>query len=561
MKERVIGIIQKNRRLLTFVLLTAMGVVYYLPALLKKGILTFPYADTIFHLSRVIGMRNVWTSPVSFLNFGHYGGMINVFYPWLTLYPMFLLYRITGSYVLAYKTFCLLLTVLTLFLSMSVMYRISADRFGAVIFAVLYTYSLYRFDNIFHREAAGEFIAITFLPVVLLGLYYVFFDDFSRWKFLAAGMTLLAYTHNLTLFLSAVVTGLLFILSFPFGDHKKERFAALVKAALTALVLSLASLLPMLEIVRTNILNIPGGSGKLLGASAFDLKTIVIDAFSNRPASRGIGLLGILAILVLSLYYLTCLFSKKKPDGSKAVHCFFASGVILFFAVTSLLPWERIGDATFLSGIQFIWRLNAWVTILPFAVLAFYLPRWFRSLPVRLIVLGVTCCAAVLLHYGAFMTLRGLDSSYLRDADFANGDAVSYDYSPLLSKQHRDNTGEEIIGVLVDGETVPAEISISADGSIYTAEVTAPSSTGAMVRADLPVFRYHQQDCTVNGEPAETALTERGGTGVWIPSGRSSVITVSYGYTKPAWLSRALSCAALVLFVFSCAKKNRGKQG
>ncbi|BDP59641.1 hypothetical protein EfmJHP38_05790 [Enterococcus faecium] len=59
--------------------------------------------DTYFHLSRIIGLDNVWSSPVNFNNFDHHGTMMNIFYPWLTLYPAFLFYKMMGNLVLSYN--------------------------------------------------------------------------------------------------------------------------------------------------------------------------------------------------------------------------------------------------------------------------------------------------------------------------------------------------------------------------------------------------------------------------------------------------------------------------
>ena len=92
-----------QKRAAVYAVLLIMGVLYYLPHLIITGIPHYPYEDGVFHLSRIIGMRNVWSSPVSFLNFHHNGLMVNLCYPWLTIYPAYLLYKIFGSYIAAYK--------------------------------------------------------------------------------------------------------------------------------------------------------------------------------------------------------------------------------------------------------------------------------------------------------------------------------------------------------------------------------------------------------------------------------------------------------------------------
>ena len=539
-------------RTVCFIVLTVMGVLYHLPALRMQGIPQFPNEDTLFHLSRALGFRNVWASPVSFLNFGHHGGMANIFYPWLTLYPLYLMIQVCGSCVLGYKLFGLLLTLATLYLSAWAMFRISGNRFSAVLFALLYSYSAYRFDDLFFRGHMGESICLTVLPLVLLGIYEVFFGDPHDWRLLAVGMALLAYSHNISLLIASLMTGFLFLLSFWFWDDKRKRFMALCKAAVTAVLLSLASLIPILEMTRTNTaLNIPGGSGKILGETAFDLKTIVSDALRNRPNARGIGLFGILALIFLVLFCAVRLARKEKLTANKGIACFSLGGGLLFFAVSSILPWEQLGDRTILFWIQYVWRMNAWVALLLLAAFSCYLAEWVCAPRARIAVLAAVCVMAVFLHYSAFLALRQMDPVRLTEDFIASGDAVAYDYAPMAAKEYRSATGHEQEGILIDGREVPAEVSISRDGGVYTAVVDVPGSGEAPVSLDLPVFHYSQQECTLNGTRAESFMTNRGGTGLMVLPGQRCEVNIFYHYTPLARCAWVFSCAVLVLTVLS----------
>lgn len=78
---------------------------YVIPLFMSMGIYHSVNQDTYFHLSRIIGLDNVWSSPVNFNNFDHHGTMMNIFYPWLTLYPAFLFYKMMGNLVLSYNIY------------------------------------------------------------------------------------------------------------------------------------------------------------------------------------------------------------------------------------------------------------------------------------------------------------------------------------------------------------------------------------------------------------------------------------------------------------------------
>ena len=83
-----------------------MALIFCLPLLRFKS---FPFIlcqDTAFHLTRLAGLANVWTSPVHFTVYKMNGLMLNPFYPWQTLYPAFVLGKILGSIGKGFWTYC-----------------------------------------------------------------------------------------------------------------------------------------------------------------------------------------------------------------------------------------------------------------------------------------------------------------------------------------------------------------------------------------------------------------------------------------------------------------------
>ena len=51
------------------------------------------------------------------------------------------------------------------------MKQIKNNRYISLLFSIIYTFSAYRaIDDIFHRASLGEAVALTFLPLILLGV-------------------------------------------------------------------------------------------------------------------------------------------------------------------------------------------------------------------------------------------------------------------------------------------------------------------------------------------------------------------------------------------------------
>ncbi len=158
--------------------------------------------DSEFHMARVLGLSNVFQSPVNFNAFGHQGNIMNIMYPWQTLYPAYLLYRITGNFTASMYIFYYLLTLATLFISFYTMNAIRREYFSSIIFALVYTFSSYRLTNLVFRSALGEYVAMTFLPLVLLGCYKILCDDYEKYYILSIGMCLIAWSHLLSVAMS-----------------------------------------------------------------------------------------------------------------------------------------------------------------------------------------------------------------------------------------------------------------------------------------------------------------------------------------------------------------------
>ena len=549
-------ILQKNKGVLIGVVLFLLGCLYYLPRFLMDGIPHYLNEDTYMHLNRMVGLRNVWESPVSFLNFAHNGPAVNIFYPWLPMYPMYVFSWMTGSYVTAYKLYYLMLTLVTLYLGYYAMKKISGNSFSAFLFSVMYTFSAYRFTNVFRRAHLGESICMTAMPLVLLGLYHIAFGNKKQWAPLAIGMAVIAYSHNIFLLIASLTIGIFTLISLRVWAERKERFISLCKAAAAAIVFSLGSFVPMVQYMLSNRLYTPGGSGQGLEDSAFGLKEIIEKSFRNEPVSYAVGFLVLAALLWLILFYFSRIFKKPGFERNRAADCFALTGMVIFFAATSLLPWKLIGDYTPLFFIQFVWRLNAQSTIYILAAFCLYLPLTFRSSRGKGTLTCIIIITACILHGSAILTLHKEENTRILEKDIASGDAITFDYAPIEAKEYRSIHGYTMDNVFINGAPYPAEITFSEDGTVYTAFIDAPGSGTEKLTADIPVFRYNTQICLVNGVKTETFLSERGTTLVELLPGEKNEISIFYKHTTLTYISWIFSLCALLL-IYPLWKKKK----
>ena len=541
---------------LTAISFVILGTAYCLPMFASEGI---PFCDdTSFHLGRLVGMSNVWTSPVNFDSFGHNGLMVNLFYPWLTMYPMWILCKAFGSYVIGYKMYYTALTIATLFIAFYSMRGISKSSFGAYVFSLLYTFSSYRFADVYNRAALGEAIALTFLPIILLGIYRLAFEKQIRWHELAIGMTLVAYTHILSLLMSAVFTGILFLIGLITRGERMQRIVAMLKAAGLSIALSAAMIVPMMEQYIRNDLYTPSGSGEVMAKSADSLATIIKYSVESNPVGRGLGLTTLVAFALSLLMIAVGIATGKKQEEPKRIFavCLLMTGLTIAICATSILPWMRIGDNTPLSTIQFVWRLNAYTTLAFTASFSLLVSGTMKSgqRNAIIVVLALTVMLSGFQFYTMFVQNgRIISKDRIMEDDIANWPSGNVDYTPYQTHDYKELHGNTMEFIYINGSKVEKTPVTDLKGTYYRQDIGAADEDRTV---DIPVFKFSGESVLLNGAPTETAISDRGTTLIQVPASEKAVIEISYKYTHLALISRVFSIIVLLASIYFGVLKN-----
>ena len=101
---------------------------------------------------------------------------------------------------------------------------------------MLYTLSCYRLVCVYTRAAVGEFTAMAFFPLVLLGLYGIYTKDkprFADWLPMSLGMAAMVQSHLLSCELTALLLAVFCLLHLR-DALSPTRLLAWLKAALLA---------------------------------------------------------------------------------------------------------------------------------------------------------------------------------------------------------------------------------------------------------------------------------------------------------------------------------------
>ncbi|KRM96908.1 hypothetical protein FC19_GL000435 [Liquorilactobacillus aquaticus DSM 21051] len=558
---------------LVFVLLSLIMVSVFV---LSKKI--YGGGDLVFHINRIDELANALKNNnniidlFSFATFNNIGNAVQQCYPNFTLIPFAIFKLLFSSPIIAYYAGIVFYSYITFAIAYYSCLKMDSGARQAFIFAVLYAFSHYRLINIFRRFAMGEWIAMSFIPLALVGAYLILFRSQSRWYLLSIGLTLIIYSHVLSLLL---VVGLIIIMAVCAllfrSDHIVKRFALLIGASFLSLILGSVEMYQIFMYVHGGNLYLPAGQATL-SSSALPVKSLLANAFSNEIASYT----GLEAIIT---FILVLLFWRKLSYVSKSAS--FLSVLFLILS-TTIIPWNLLAT-TPLETIQFPWRfLTLFSVLLAFAgaeVLENLLNMITHHYLEKLTFIGVIASTVAL---GVYPLYRWQESARqnTQAATAVNYDSVwpgshifnksSYkmmshnstsfiyvDYWPTASVKNRDSINKK--EVLLNGHQSGTISFLSYKDNI--ASFSFKANKGDAVY-DLPVLFYGKRyKITVNGKATAYSKSQRSTIQVVLRKGLNKIEVKRLTSKKllAFEIISLLSWIILIVYVFKDRAKRKNE--
>lgn len=318
--------------------------------------------DLCYHLARMEGIKDGILDgqvPVIIMPDALQGnGYLNAMYPYFFLYIGAFLRICRVSIALSYKVLIFLANLGSALCAYYAFRSVSKSRRCVMLAVVLYTLMPYRFTNIFSRGDLGETLALTFWPLVIVGMYHVLLGERKKWYYLAIGFSGVLQSHILS---ATFVLGFCIVscLVFLADVWKEKRYLEICKAAAVTILLNLWFLVPFLyyyfkEELGTEILRWSGYFEQSINPSNF---TQTISLYDKKYFTLGLPLLGCVGIGVL---YLVCEKKENKTRLDRYLVYLFVMGCILAYMTTGYFPSLEMRKSEFLNSImtmlQFPWR-------------------------------------------------------------------------------------------------------------------------------------------------------------------------------------------------------------
>lgn len=383
-----------TQRKKVFLVLTGLIFIASLPVLTN---FLFDGHDLSFHLKRIAILAEeikYGQIPVRMMTTAtnNYGYPLPIFYCDFFLYIVAMFYNCMVPLQNCYHLYIILINAATTVIAYYCFYRITRQRKMSLLCTALYVLCSSRLNHLTVRAAVGEYTAMVFLPLILLGMYEIYCSEkpcIKEWFPLFAGMSGVLMSHVLTTEL-ILFDLILLCMMLPFKMFRRNRLKAIMKAAGMCSLLCMWFVVPFIDYylnhsikIQDTIINIQERGIYLIQLLGVFLTGSGWSNYMNSmkgamPLTIGFSLtVGIVAVLVCFINR-----SKWKIQQEKYVsiwYVFFIIAAINIVMSLQYFPWTMIQMhlrsineklEAFVCTIQFPWRwLTSASVLLVFCVL------------------------------------------------------------------------------------------------------------------------------------------------------------------------------------------------
>ena len=477
--------------------------------------------------------------------FQHTGVGNFLFYPNVFLYPWAAL-RLFFKPVTAFYCWYGLIMLMTFIIAYFSMKAFSKRRIAAMVFSLSYTLGSYHLC--LSTAVFGEFIAASFLPLAFWAFYEVLFRDNSKWPWLGIGMSLIIYSHVLSVFITSEIMFAIFIMKLIFDKVSKKRFLSLSKAVGISVLLTLFITIPYLtDFIGKNVTSAQPGI-----IIVNTLMNVLETSFNNSVSTSGIGLVLILTAVFGSIWIL--------KSHSKTLTAIYVLGISLIIVSTGSFPWNVLSD-TPLGMIQLTFRYLSYASmflsvILGLSVNDLYESETFDTTFKRGMVPVLTICIFMLsyvgFHHDSLNALKNSQSQFLKNTDtfnqlpgrtFVNNSNYDYllnypveygelDYYPKKARRSTGNVSYNETNLsIINNIAVVGRKKIHVSPLCESNKMIYKLHTRKQADVDLPALRYKGSYAELNGKRTTLINSARGTIKVRTKKGINT-ITVGYSPSK-----------------------------
>ena len=562
---------------LVIIIIMLLSVLVSTIFIFDKGL--YEAVDTKYHMSRIIGIVNSWKAgnipAYIHLDDTGYGYAMGFFYSNLFMIFPCIIYMISNDIFLAYKLLLILCSLFTAISMYVCVKKITRSKYAATISTILYTTCGYRIITMVAKAFVGELLSFIFIPIIILGLYELIFNNEKKWWIFALGFIGILNSNLVMTEIMIAISAIIVLCNIKTILKNRTRLTGFIKATIFTLLICSAFWMPLIEqlckssFVMTEKMSIYKPTRWLLDFCDMFWGTIQYE--NNLAAAYGLGII----FIVILLFRLKI---KENDKILKFCDISILTGLILLLCMTYFFPWKYV--ETLGEMIQFPSRMEVPVAAF-FSVACGIICNYFtkgklkirKSVIIGIViwqtVFGVVCLKSCI---NALIDAHGAESkqeiNVTNDFEYDICDGIylpskgNYIYAILENRKAKYYENDDYIkneyDMIDDLENVKYEYK-KADLKI---DVNYENNTGQNTYIELPMYYYYGYVAeSVND--GSTYKIEQGDNGlikIYLNKEKDS-IKVYYKLTNIQKISIIISLITLIWLIYFIIKRLKNKGG
>lgn len=533
--------------------------------------------DVEFHLGRIRGMYYclrdrslpMWVNPYQGKGYGY---VSPIMYPQLFLWIPALLMTAGVSLLNAYKLLLLSMNLFTVLASYFAFRRVFRNKMIGLLAGMAYSMSIYRMEVLYTRGALGEALALTFLPILILGIYEVLFGNYRRWILLALGASAVISSHVLSIYLYAVFAGLFVLASFRVMKQHEfgKRIGAMVAAGGMTLLMSAYFLVPFLSYYGENF---AASSAENMSSVMQEHGVYFSQMFATFAEEAGGSLargttkgempltVGGLVLAAIILTWLL-LFDRNMETSFSydrnrryLVLVVWMETVLGLLAASWLFPWRviaRIPVLNRLNSMQFPWRLLSIAVLGGAILLGVCVKEAIRKYPTfrkRIILVTMIFISLSSMYY--------LDSLHNMNTIYNKTNSDMQGWTDALYLYSSEDAGVWEKGIIVESSLPGTKIiGYSHRGQEAAFSYQLPQEGDGAVLT-MPIYAYPGYHARVDGTEVSVNRGEDGRLQLQVSAPKGEVKV----YFRAPWAWNASCVVSLLAFVAAVLLDRKNSRG
>ncbi len=501
--------------------------------------------DAVFHFANLMGFISNFEifniSKIVDVVANGFGYGTGIFYPPLAHHAIVYIYEILNIFNLNIFAAVKLGYFLSFLLSGIFMYIFVKETFNnknaALLSAIFYMFFPYHVLDIFFRDAMSESFIFIFIPLIFLGIHYLFNDD--KKKFLLCFV--IGYTGAILSHLVLSIYLTFFVILFLLFNFKKVFTKKNILNFCIAALLILIFVSPFIVPLAQHMLKgdyMVFYPNHMFNKWSVDSTAVTLKTITEIPESGNyIASYIYFTVDFVALFCFICvLVNFKKIKEKRVVLSFIILTFICAFMLSPLFPWDKM--PSFLLNIQFVWRI--------FTFLAF-----FMCVVAGLVILQFKNNQKIIITLLAFLTI--FFSIYMVNTkNFTSISLDSYDLSTLglgWQKEYLPRKAYNNYDYFQERDN--DIIFLEGEGKVKNVKNNVPNlsfdikTKGATI--ELPRLYYFGYNITLDEKEIDYKESKNGFIQIEVPS--SGMVEITYPGTKLYQICRIVCLITIIVFI------------